>query len=174
MKNKTKNISALFLLLSTFYFLLPAKAYAVCQVICPIIVASTLTLMEKYGIDNTISGLWIGGALTLASLITIDWINKWKKHWSLSLLTFILFYTSTILPLYIKHIIGNPIKEIWGIDKTLLGIIIGSIFFYLGNFSYEKIKEENGGHAWFPFQKVLMPIFPLIIFSIVFYFITKS
>lgn len=153
--------------------LIPSQAHAVCQLVCPVVVASTLTLLEKYGIDNTISGLWIGGALVLASLITVDWIKKWKSHWSITIATFVLFYAATFIPLWQKHIIGDPRKELWGMDKTLIGVVIGSIFFFLGDYTYAIIKAKNGGHAWFPFQKALQPVFPLAIWSLIFYFITK-
>jgi len=136
-------------------------------------VASTLTLLEKYGIDNTISGLWIGGALVLASIITIDWIRKWKSHWIINVLVFVLFYAGTFVPLYFQHIIGDPSKELWGMDKTMIGVVIGSGFFYLGDFAYTKIKAKNGGHAWFPFQKAIMPLVPISILSLIFYLITK-
>ncbi len=162
-----------FLLLPAYFLLLPVRAYAICQVVCPIVVASTLTLLEKYGIDNTISGLWIGGALLLSSIITIEWIKKWKSHWSINLAVFVLFYVGTFLPLYFKHIIGDPTKELWGMDKTLLGVVVGSVFFYLGDWAYRVIKEKNGGKAWFPFQKAVMPLIPIAIFSWIFYLITK-
>ena len=173
----TKRFSALFfvasLLLTTYYLLLPVHAYAICQLICPIVVAGTLTLMERYGIDNTISGLWIGGALVICSLLTIDWLKKWKSHWSIDVGTFVFFYASTFIPLYYRHIVGDPTKRLWGMDKTLLGVVIGSVFLYLGDWGYRIIKEKNGGKAWFPFQKAVMPILPLAIFSLIFYLITK-
>lgn len=172
MKKVTK-ISLLSICAYSLISLFPAQAHAVCQLVCPVVVASTLTLLEKYGIDNSITGLWIGGALVLASLITVDWIKKWKSHWGITLASFVLFYGGTIIPLYIKDIIGDPRKEVWGIDKTFLGIVIGSIFFYLGDYAYAVIKAKNDGHAWFPFQKALMPVIPLAIFSVIFYFITK-
>lgn len=159
--------------LSLTALLLTAKhTYAICQVLCPIFVGGTLTLMEKWGVDNTISGLWIGGMLVWASIVTIDWIGKWKKHWLIDFLVTVAFYASTIIPLYSKKIIGNPSKMIWGVDKTVLGIIIGSIFLYLFDRLYSYIKEKNGGHAWFPFQKTVMPILPLVIWSIIFYYVT--
>jgi len=170
---KKDYFASLVVTLAIIFLALPAKALAVCQVICPVIVGGTLTLMEEYGIDNSISGLWIGGALVLCSLITVDWLKKWKSHWIITLLVFILFYAGTFIPLYFKHIVGDPTKELWGIDKTLMGVTIGSIFFYLGDLAYAFIKAKNGGHAWFPFQKAVMPVIPLAIFSAIFYFLTK-
>jgi uncharacterized membrane protein YGL010W len=155
------------------FFAITPKTYAVCQVICPIVVVGTLSLLERFGIDNTISGLWIGGLLMLSSLITIQWIAKWKKHWSINIAVLAAFYVSTVLPLITKHIIGDPLKTLWGMDKTALGLVIGSIFFFLGDYAYERIKANNGGKAWFPFQKALMPVLPLILFSAIFHFIVK-
>jgi hypothetical protein len=173
MKNKSY-FYGLLLVAGILAMAAPIKAYAICQVVCPIVVASTLTLMEKYGIDNIISGLWIGGALVLCSVITIDWLRKWKYHWAINVGVFALFYVGTFLPLYFQHIIGNPLKEIWGMDKTLFGVISGSIFFYLGDWWYRIIKEKNGGHAWFPFQKAIWPILPIAVLSLIFYYVTKN
>lgn len=169
-----KKIFTIFGLSLTALLLTAKHTYAICQVICPIVVGGTLTLLEEHGVDNSISGLWIGGMLVWASIVTIDWIAKWKKHWLIDFLVVIAFYASTIIPLYTKKIIGDPHKMLWGLDKTILGIIIGSVFLYLGDRLYTYIKAKNGGHAWFPFQKAVMPILPLLIWSLVFYFITRK
>jgi hypothetical protein len=58
-------------------------------------------------------------------------------------------------------------------DKLLLGIVVGSVAFWFGAEWYFHLKEKNGGRAYFPFQKVVMPVSPLIIMSIAFYFLTK-
>jgi hypothetical protein len=61
----------------------------------------------------------------------------------------------------------------FGIDKLLFSIILGRISFFIGANYYEYLKKRNNGRAYFPFQKVVMPIAPLVIFSIIFYFLTK-
>jgi hypothetical protein len=35
------------------------------------------------------------------------------------------------------------------------------------------LKQKNGGKAHFPFEKVVLPVAPLIILSVIFYFVTK-
>lgn len=170
-KNKIKIMASSLILASVFT---ARKALAACP-ICTLAVGSALVLLEKYGVDNTISGLWIGGFMLSSSLWAINWLKK--KEWDfkgMEPLILIFFYGSLILPLYMKDIIGLPDKMLWGVDKTLLGITIGSIFFHLGHITYLRIKEKNDGKPWFPFQRVVMPIAPLIILSIVFYFITKT
>lgn len=165
-----KNIKHLLLILPFFVAL---KAHAMCPV-CTIAVGSTLVLLEKYGVDNTISGIWIGGLLVSTSMMTINWLRNKKLGDSLTdLLVFVFYYSSLILVFHHKGIIGNPVKIIWGMDKVLFGIGLGGLIFYLAGFWYQKIKEKNGGHAQFPFQKVVVPVSPLILLSIAFYLITK-
>lgn len=169
-KNKYRILISSLILASAFT---AGKTSAACP-ICTLAIGSALVLLEKYGVDNTITGLWIGGFMLSSSLWAINWMKK--KEWDfkgMEPLILIFFYGSLILPLYMKDIIGLPDKMLWGIDKTLLGIIVGSIFFHLGYITYSRIKESNGGKPWFPFQRVVMPITPLVILSVVFYFITK-
>lgn len=168
--NKTIKVSAL----ATGTILLSAaKAYAVCPV-CTIAVGAGLVLAEEYGIDNTISGVWIGGLMLSMIYWTIDFLRK--KNWDFKfswLATSVVYYALLLPPLYWKHIIGLPSKTIWGIDKVLVGIFFGTIFFYTSVILYENIKKKNNGHAWFPFQKVVMPVLSLCIASFIFYLITR-
>jgi hypothetical protein len=79
----------------------------------------------------------------------------------------------TFGPLFWGKIIGHPANQLWGLDKLVLGTIIGSLFFLAGYIGYNYLKAKNGGHAHFPFQKVVMPVGPIVILSIIFYLITK-
>lgn len=174
MLGKNKIISKTKYFLFGFPFLIAPKAYAMCPV-CTIAVGSAVVLLEKYGVDNTISGLWIGGLMVSTSMMTVSWLRKRKLADPLTdLLVFIFYFASLILAFHHKDIIGNPTKIIWGMDKVLFSMGLGSILFYLAGIWYQKIKEKNGGHAQFPFQKVVVPISPLIIMSLFFYFLTKK
>ncbi len=169
-KIKTKTAVSIFVLMAVFS---TRKAFAACPV-CTLAVGGALVLLERFGVDNTISGLWIGGFLLSSSLWAINWIRKKKYEFKGFVpLVLIFFYGSLILPLYAKNIIGASDRLFWGVDKTLVGIGLGSIFFYFGHIGYLEIKKRNGGKPWFPFQKVLMPIAPLVVLSAIFYFITE-
>ena len=63
-------------------------------------------------------------------------------------------------------------NTLWGMDKFLLGIIVGTIAFYGGARWYVQIKRKNGGHAQFAFQKVVVPLSFLVIATVVFWIIT--
>ena len=65
---------------------------------------------------------------------------------------------------------GNELNKIWGVDKVILGSIVGSILFYTSGKLYMYLKEKNG-KALFPYQKVVFPVASLWIGSLIFYII---
>jgi hypothetical protein len=154
------------------------RVLAICP-LCTISVGGGVGLARYLGVDDTISGLWIGGLIVSLIYWTIDWLKKKNiKFKGKEILSLIFWYLITILPLYFSGFLGNPKNSLLcfcGLyfDKLLLGMILGSSGFWLGAESYLYLKERHGGYAYFPFQKVLMPIFPLIILSLIFYFLTK-
>jgi hypothetical protein len=42
---------------------------------------------------------------------------------------------------------------LWGFDKLLLGVVVGSVGFILANFLYEWIKKEMATRRFFLFKK---------------------
>ena len=154
--------------------LLPTLAAQAFCPVCTIAVGAGVGLSRWLGIDDTITGLWIGGLTVSVSMWTIDWLKKknytFKGH---EAVTVIGYYLLIVVPLYFMGIFGHPFNTLWGVDKLALGIVLGSVSFYLGGASYHYLKKRHGGKAYFPFQKVVMPMAPLIILSLIFYFITK-
>jgi hypothetical protein len=162
-----------FVLLSLGLLLRASVASAICP-ICTIAVGAGVGLAQWFGIDDTISGVWIGG-LTVSMIVwTINWLNK--KHWSFKgyKSTIVLaYYLLIVAPLYYTGLIGHPYNMLWGMDKLLVGIVVGSLVF-LGTVRwYEYLKKQNHGHAHFPFEKVVLPVSAFFIFSLIFYFITR-
>lgn len=149
------------------------SAHAVCPV-CTVGVVAGVGLSRWLKIDDSITGLWIGGLTVSLIIWTINWLEKRKIRYIFRKLSVIaLYYGLIVVPLFFTDIIGHELNRLWGIDKLLLGIILGSVLFLAGNVYYEYLKKNNGDRAYFPFQKVVMPIAPLVILSIIFYFITK-
>jgi hypothetical protein len=169
-KNNLKNYSKFLFLGLVLFFATPAKA--VCPV-CVVAVSACVGLSEYLGIDDTISGLWIGGLLVSMIAWTIDWLKRKNiRFYGRKILVAILFYVFTIGPLYKSEIIGHPLNKFWGMDKLLLGIITGSIAFMLAVFLNNLLKKKNGGKVFFPFQKVVVPIVISVILSGIFYYLT--
>jgi hypothetical protein len=163
--------SKIFFLLAGLLFI--TSSQAICP-ICTIAVGAGIGLAQWLGIDDTITGLWVGGFTVSISIWTITWLSKKNiRFLGRKPLIFICYYALVLIPLYMKKIIGHPLNTLWGYDKLLLGIIIGSIAFAAGAIIYQIMKKKNANHAYFPFQKVLMPLAPLIILSIIFCFITR-
>jgi hypothetical protein len=163
---------AIFLLV--YLLVAVSKVAAVCPV-CTVAVAAGVGLSRWLGIDDTISGLWVG-ALTVSLIIwTINWLkSKNIKFIAMEVIISVAYYIMILIPFYKTDIISyHPKNMIWGVDKLLLGMIIGSAVFLLAYSGYLLLKENNNGKAHFPYEKIVLVVAPLIILSGIFYLITK-
>jgi hypothetical protein len=154
--------------------LLANSAKAVVCPLCVVAVGTGVGLCRWLGIDDTISGLWIGGLLVALIVLTLYWMKKrnfnFKFDW---FLVSAAYYILVIWPLYSFNIMGHPLNKVWGIDKILLGIISGSIIFLISVWFNNFLKNKNQGKVYFPYQKVVIPVAFLLIMSFVFYIIIK-
>lgn len=154
-------------------FLITHKVEAFCP-ICTVAAAGGVGLARWLGIDDTITGLWIGALLVSVTFWTANWMTK--KGWGfrgLALLAGIIYILITVVPLYYMGIMGHPWNTIWGFDKLAVGMVIGAAFFYAAEKFYFFLKKKNAGHAHFPFEKVVLPVVTLLILSGVFFFVAK-
>jgi len=159
-----KKILFFFLILGIFF---ASSTFAQCP-ICTVAVGAGVGLCRYLGIDDTISGTWVGGLLVSLILWTINWLNKKNIRFLFrKILVVVFYYAVTIIPLYQFKIMGNPGNKIYGIDKLLFGIITGSIAFILSIVFNDFLKKKNQGKAYFPFQKVIIPILFLVITSLI-------
>jgi len=175
MKNSVKKLFLYFAAVFGLSLVFAEKALAVCP-ICTVAVGVGVGLSRWLGIDDSITGLWIGGLTVSMITWTISWFDKKNIRFKgRTIATILGYYLLIIVPFFYSGIIMNPLQTLCacGLDKLLLGIIIGSFGFWFGASWYYYLKEKNQGRAYFPFQKVVMPISPLIILSIIFYFLTK-
>ena len=166
---KTKLVLISFLLILA----IPLQAFAVCPV-CTVAIAGGVGLSRWLHVDDTITGLWIGGLLISLTFWTLNWLNKKKiQFFGRNFIIAAIFYIASIYPLFYSDIIGHPQNQIWGLDKLVVGIIFGTFVTLLAVLTYPAIKKSNSGSPIFPFQKVTVPIVLLLIASTVFYYITK-
>ena len=56
------------------------------------------------------------------------------------------------------------------IDPFLFSTIIGALVMILSSDFYQWMKARNGGHAHFPFEKVVVPVVALLLVSTYFYY----
>ena len=144
--------------------------------VCTVTVIAGLGISRLLGIDDLITAIWIGGLIFSLSFFSIDWIKKKWPKFKLKYYyfpTFILMYLFVFIPFKLNGTIGIVRNTMWGVDKIILGIIIGSAALLLGVLTdkYQRVKFKK---IFFPFQKVFFPVLALIITSLIFYLITAG
>jgi len=161
-------LSALVIFLGT-----TTQVHAVCP-ICTVAVGAGLGISRWLGIDDTVTGIWIGGLILSSGLWLADWIGKkgWKVPYK-EAISVGLFFLFVVPPLYWGKMIGLSGNTLWGLDKVLLGTIIGSIIFLFGVWLDKWLRTTNGDRVYVYYQKVIIPVFLLSLASFVFYIITK-
>jgi len=174
MKKIITFFGVLFSLFVIRFSLFAKTALAVCPV-CTIAVGAGLGLSRWLGVDDTISGVWIGGLILSSSLWLIDWVNKSKFKFKSKYLNYLIItamYLLILLPLTLTDIIGHPFNRLWGIDKLIVGTAFGSLAFWASFWLDKKVRKIRGRQL-FNYQKIIFPLFFLAIFSFIMYFITK-
>ncbi len=150
-----------------------ASANAVCPV-CTIAVGAGVGLSRWLGVDDTITGLWVGAFTIALAMWTINWFEKKQiRFWASKQIIISAYIALIVVPLVWADVIGHPENRLWGIDKLLLGIVIGGILFFGAEKFYDYLKNKNGGKPHFSYQKIIMPVATLLIASGIFYLIVK-
>ncbi|MBR4624879.1 MAG: hypothetical protein IKO56_05010 [Alphaproteobacteria bacterium] len=171
-----KKLSLNLLLVFTAVFLFESVAQAVCPV-CTIAIGAGLEGMRMLGVKDILTGIWAGGLTVSLIGWTANYMHKHNVKNPLWYGLNILVYCSLLASVYFVPF-GHPFVQwwencMWGIDQFLLGILVGSITFVLMELWYMRIKKNNGGHALFPFQKVVMPFLGLLVMTGLFWAIIK-
>lgn len=161
------------LLFAMLFLSLPSSAHAVCPV-CTVAVAGGLGISRWLGIDDSVTGVWIGGLILSSGLWLADWIGKkgWRVPYK-EIISIALFYLFVIPPLYWAKMIGLSGNILWGIDKVILGTVIGSALFLCGVGLDKWLRTTNNGKVYIYYQKVIAPVFLLTLGSFVLYLITN-
>lgn len=161
------------IMLITFIYIyaLPAYANPACAV-CTVAVAASLEIARYFGVDDSVVGVWAGSLLALLGYWLIVWFEK--KNWRFYGRDFLLITTSVLMIcfVYIKDMEyqPEPILYFFYMDPFLFSVIAGAAVLILSNNFYQWMKKKNGGHAHFPFEKVVVPVLSLTLLSIYFYY----
>lgn len=151
-------------------------ANAVCPV-CTIAVGAGLEGARLLGVEDVITGIWAGGLTLSLAAWTANYMKKRGVHgWFWYVLNFVIYYGLLGLVYFVPA--SSPIVVfnemcMWGIDQFMLGVIVGTLTFLVMEIWYAYIKKNNGGHAWFPFQKVVWPFGGLVIMTLIFWAIIE-
>lgn len=151
-----------------------ALANPACAV-CTVAVGASLEIARYYGVDDAVVGVWAGALLALLGYWLILWFNK--KNWYFPGRDALLMAVSvgSIGFMYISEMPYSPkIIGIFYLDPLLFSTILGALtFIYVSKF-YQWMKAHNGGHAHFPFEKVVLPVAALALLSVYFNYFPLS
>ncbi len=145
----------------------------VCPV-CTVAVAAGIGILEKWGVNNIIIGIWLGALIISSIAWSIDWLNRKNIHFLFrKILIIVSFYLIFIWPLYYWKIMGLAENQIFGIDNILFGVIIGSVVFIFAIIADWYLRKINEEKVVVKYQKVIIPLVLLIITSIIAYLLIK-
>ena len=146
-----------------------AMANPACAV-CTVAVGASLEVARQYGFDDAVVGVWAGAFLALMGYWLILWFDK--KNWHFAGRDFVLMAVSVgvIGGMYVEIPYQPRVIGIFYLDPLLFSTILGAlVFIYVSKF-YQWMKAKNGGHAHFPFEKVVLPVAALALCSAYFYY----
>lgn len=145
-----------------------ALANPACAV-CTVAVGASLEIARSLGVDDGVVGVWAGAFLVLLGYWTIKWFDK--KNWNFKWRNPIILITSVAMIgfMYISQMQYHAeVIGIFYLDPFLFSVLIGALVMILASDFYQWMKARNGGHAHFPFEKVVVPVAALLIASLYF------
>src|SRR4030042_3141581 len=158
--NKMNKINKILpaVIFAVFMMVFGGNVYAVCPV-CTIAVGAGVGISRWLGIDDTISGLWIGGLIISSGLWLASWIEKkYKSFKYVDSLIFLAMFLFTIVPLSFTDILWHPLNTILGVDKIIFGTVLGAFIFTLSVFTDRLLRKTNNEKVYVPFQRVILPL----------------
>jgi len=160
------SLSLLFILALTA----PAWANPACAV-CTVAVGASLEIARRLGVDDSVVGVWAGAMLVIVGYLTIRWFDK--KGWNFKGRDWLLIILSVAMIgfMYIGKMSYNAkVIGIFYLDPFLFSTILGALVMIWSSDFYQWMKARNGGHAHFPFEKVVVPVVALLAVSTYFYY----
>ncbi|MBI3397337.1 hypothetical protein HY045_02575, partial [Candidatus Woesebacteria bacterium] len=169
-------LTSLFLFL-TLRLILPTGVSAH----CPLCVAGAgigLSVARFFGIDDSISGIWLGAFLAAVSFWIDTSLSKKIKHFLVRPLTYVAMFAVTIWSIYAFNdiatsnfkffLLNKHAGSVLGMDKLIFGMVTGGIVFYLVDLVNSFIIRRNG-KVLFPFQRLLVSLGSMVLLSMVVY-----
>ncbi|MBS3155471.1 hypothetical protein J4404_03155 [Candidatus Woesearchaeota archaeon] len=155
---------------------------------CPLCTGAAIAGVEVArltGLDDSIVGLLLGAVIVSSAL----WFNKWLKKKTnfpmQEILIVIISFLMIAIPLYYAGVITNfdmvrsmPDHHsmfglgVLGIDKLLIGMILGTFVVWFAFTLSDSIKMQRGKVLW-PYQGISFMFIALVILSLIFLWITK-
>ena len=160
------------IILTMIMMMMTASAWAnpACAV-CTVAVGASLEIARSYGVDDAIVGVWAGAMLIILGYWMLSWMDK--KGWRFAGRDFIILISSVAMIgfMYVSELVYTPqIIGIFYMDGFLFSVLVGALVMHYSSEFYQWMKARNGGHAHFPFEKVVIPVLSLCLASVYFYY----
>lgn len=153
--------------------LLPVSAIAnpAC-VVCTVAIGATLSVARALGVDDCVVGVWAGAMLAILGYWTIRFFDKRKWFWPGRDFMLMALSIAMIGFMYMGELSYKPmvVAYIFYLDAFLFATIAGALTFICAMNFYEWMKAKNGGHAHFPFEKVVVPVGTVALLSLMYHY----
>lgn len=132
---------------------------------CPLCTAGVgvgVAAARYLGLDDAIVGLFLGGFVLSTALWAGSSLKK-RVPFQNALLV-LLSFALTIIPLYFAGLFEGA--QLFGVNRLLLGVVLGCLVSYAGLLASKKVKEKRGS-VLFPFQTIAFVLLSLVLASAV-------
>ena len=149
---------------------------------CPLCAAATaggVAATRFLGVDDAVTGTFIGGFVVSTALWFDIWLKKKKDGRELmpyqSTIFIIASLGLTLLTFYLAKLLGSPdpAYHMFGVDKLLVGTLTGTVVTVAAFALHKWIRKVRGGKSLMPFQGIIVTLLCLAATGAVFYFVTK-
>ena len=144
---------------------------------CPVCAAAAvvgLSVSRYLGVDDSVTGVWIGGLLVMLAIWTIVWLKRrfvnFKDWWQGVVI--LAYYLAALAPLWWLGKLNHPLNRLWGVDKLVLGVTFGTLMIILALKLHDWLKTKNTGKSYFLMQRTIFNLVGLILAAAAFYFLT--
>ena len=140
--------------------------------VCTVAIGASLSIARNLGVDDCVVGVWAGAMLAIVGYWAIRWFEKRKWNFPHRDAVLMILSIASIGFMYMGDLHYDPTVYLGFlyIDSFLFTTILGAITFILAMNFYEWMKKKNGGHAHFPFEKVVVPVLTVLIVSLLFHY----
>jgi hypothetical protein len=128
-----------------------------------------LTLTRWVGIDDSISGVWLGALLGAIAFWSESVVKDRELKIRLRPLIYVGISAITIWTFYKFNLIVTH-GEIFGLHKLTFGMIAGGILFYLVDL-VDDLVIKKGGKVFFPYQRIIVSLGSMFVLSLVIFYL---
>ncbi|MCL2439958.1 MAG: hypothetical protein FWD15_05635 [Alphaproteobacteria bacterium] len=144
---------------------LAASANPAC-VVCAAAFAAFFEAARIFGVKDTAIAVWLGAMWLLLWYISVKFFERAKWDFK-GYKTVNAVLVITTVPLTYSYVPWKAYMY-FGVDAILIAMIAGALAFWGSQALYQFLKRKNGGHAHFPFEKVVLACAFVLAASLIF------